>query len=62
MVSRGGIGYTPLLTLGETEWSLNGRHTGVTDIPLTENGERIIKEMGPRVLGDDSELRKIIIK
>ena len=38
---------------GETEWSLNGRHTGTTDLPLTANGEKRIKATGKALIGDD---------
>ncbi|RJE17803.1 Phosphoglycerate mutase, partial [Aspergillus sclerotialis] len=38
---------------GETEWSLNGRHTGISDLPLTENGEKRMKATGKALVGDD---------
>ncbi|MEU8529181.1 MULTISPECIES: histidine phosphatase family protein [Streptomyces] len=34
---------------GQTEWSLSGRHTGRTDIPLLEEGRRGAKLLGERL-------------
>ena len=36
---------------GETAWSVTGQHTGLTDLPLTERGERNAARLGERLAG-----------
>ncbi len=38
-----------LVRHGETAWSLTGQHTGLTDLPLTERGERAARALVPRL-------------
>ena len=36
---------------GETVWSVTGQHTGVTNLPLTDRGERNAVRLGERLRG-----------
>ena len=36
---------------GETAWNLSGQHTGRTDLPLTERGERNARALGEQLRG-----------
>ena len=41
---------------GETAWSLSGQHTGVTDLPLTDNGRRLAERIRPVLAKENFEL------
>jgi broad specificity phosphatase PhoE len=45
-----------LLRHGETEWSKAGKHTGRTDLPLTEHGEDQARALAPLVKERDFDL------
>ncbi len=36
---------------GETAWTVSRQHTGLTDLPLTEQGERNARHLGERLRG-----------
>ena len=40
-----------LVRHGETAWTISGQHTGRTDIPLTERGDRDGQELSARLRG-----------
>jgi probable phosphoglycerate mutase len=45
-----------LLRHAETEWSRTGKHTGRTDIALTDAGREVARELGERLAGEDFAL------
>jgi len=45
-----------LIRHGETEWSRSGKHTSVTDLDLTEEGERVARGLPDTLAGAEFDL------